>query len=146
MEASDAVHPPAADRDRSRVTSRFWLRVAPVDRVPLYEGRAVEIAGREIAIFNLGGRVLAIDNRCPHRGGPLADGIVAGDMVVCPLHGWRVGLATGQAGARGMASCVETYPVRVDDGVIVIGLPIADQASSRAGEVAAPLASGGGPR
>src|SRR6185369_2523810 len=71
-----------------------WVRVTRAETVPLREGRAVTLAGREIAIFNLGGRFLATDNRCPHQGGPLCDGIVAGDSVVCPLHAWKFKLET----------------------------------------------------
>jgi nitrite reductase (NADH) small subunit len=55
----------------------------------------VRFGDREIAIFNLGDRFLAVDNRCPHKGGPLSDGIVSGATVVCPLHAWKVNLETG---------------------------------------------------
>jgi nitrite reductase/ring-hydroxylating ferredoxin subunit len=65
---------------------RRWIRMTACDNVPPRERRAVMVADREIAIFNLGDRFLAVDNRCPHRGGPLCDGIVAGHAVVCPLH------------------------------------------------------------
>jgi len=102
-----------------------WVRISPCDSVPVREGRAVRVADREIALFNLGGHFLAVDNRCPHRGGPLADGIVSGASVVCPLHGWKVDLEAGcverPAGAN--APCLATYPVRVEGGTIVLGLP-----------------------
>ena len=55
-----------------------WVRVTAVENVPLREGRAVRVGDDEIAIFNLGDRFVAIENACPHRGGPLADGIVSG--------------------------------------------------------------------
>ena len=101
-----------------------WVRITAHNSIPLREGRTVTVAGREIAIFNLGYRVLAIDNRCPHRAGPLSDGIVTGTSVVCPLHGWRVALQTGAVERpAGTSACVETYPVRIDNGVIVVGLP-----------------------
>jgi nitrite reductase (NADH) small subunit len=106
------------------MNQRFWVWVAPADDIPPREGRVVSLAGREIAIFNLGGRFLATDNRCPHRGGPLADGIVSGAAIVCPLHGWRIGLACGRVERpAGTEACIETYPVRVDRGIVVIGLP-----------------------
>lgn len=128
METSDAVHSAATARNSLGMTARYWVWVTPVDNVPPREGRAVVVAGRDIAIFNLGDRFLATDNRCPHRGGPLADGIIAGDVVVCPLHGWRVNLCTGNAeGRAGSGACVETYPTRVDNGIIVIGLPGAER-------------------
>lgn len=106
------------------MTDRTWVRVASCDSVPLREGRAVRVAGRELAIFNLGDRFLAIDNRCPHKGGPLGDGIVAGASVVCPLHGWKVGLASGQVERpAGHQACVAAYPVRIAGGAVIVGLP-----------------------
>jgi nitrite reductase (NADH) small subunit len=124
VEGSNAVHPIAAAGDDHELTARYWLWLAPVDSVPLREGRAVSVGGRDIAIFNLGDRFVATDNRCPHRGGPLADGIIAGESVVCPLHGWKISFASGGVEGRGCEGpCVETYPTRVDNGVIVIGVP-----------------------
>src|SRR2546425_5451497 len=73
-----------------------WVRVTPCDSIPPREGREVVIGGRHIAVFNLGGRFFATDNRCPHKGGPLCDGIVTGAAVVCPLHAWKINLATGR--------------------------------------------------
>ncbi len=58
-----------------------WIRIAPCESIPPREGRAALVDGREIAIFNLGDRFLAVDNRCPHQSGPLCDGIVAGETV-----------------------------------------------------------------
>jgi nitrite reductase (NADH) small subunit len=108
------------------MTDYYWIRVTTVANVPPREGRAVILGDREIAIFNLGERFLATDNRCPHRGGPLCDGIVTGTSVVCPLHTWKISLATGDVerppGAKD--HCVATYPTRIDDGVIVVGLPV----------------------
>ena len=106
------------------MSERCWIWITEVENVPPREGRAVEVAGREIALFNLGGRFVATENRCPHKSGPLADGIVSGDSVVCPLHGWRVKLDCGTvARPQGEAACVETYPTRIDNGIIVVGLP-----------------------
>ena len=106
------------------MNERCWIWITQVENVPPREGRSVTVAGREIAIFNLGDRFAAIDNRCPDQGGPLADGIVAGESVVCPLHGWRVALVSGHVDRpSGAAACVEAYPIRVDNGMIVVGLP-----------------------
>ncbi|MGH9660263.1 MAG: nitrite reductase small subunit NirD [Bryobacteraceae bacterium] len=96
-----------------------WIRITEVANVPLREGRGVVVGGEEIAIFNLGDRFLAVQNRCPHAGGPLADGIVGGETVVCPLHGWKVCLTSGAAGPQSTA-CVATYPVRVENGIVLI--------------------------
>ena len=102
-----------------------WIRVATCDQIPPRQGRSVSIGDRELAIFNLGDRFFATDNRCPHKGGPLCDGIVTGVSAVCPLHAWKINLADGrverpQAGAD---HCVATYAVRVDDGVIAVSVP-----------------------
>jgi len=111
-----------------------WIRVTPVENLPLREGRAVSLGGREIALFNLGPstelgagvRVLATDNTCPHEGGPLCDGIVTGESVVCPLHAWKVNLASGcvERPTIGKDHCVATYPTRIEDGIVIIGLPV----------------------
>ena len=100
---------------------RRWIRVARCESIPPREGRAALINGKEIAIFNLGDRFLAVDNRCPHQSGPLCDGIVAGDAVVCPLHAWKVNLETGTVMRPvDQNDCLRTYAIRVDGGVISV--------------------------
>lgn len=120
------------------MTPHRWIRITASENIPPREGRAVEVAGREIALFNLGDRFLATDNRCPHQGGPLCDGIVTGTSVVCPLHAWKVDLASGGVERPAVAKehCVETYPVRVEDGIVVIGLPVPQGGARAAGEAA----------
>lgn len=105
--------------------TRRWIRIARCEDIPLREGRAVKLGVREIAIFNLGDRFLAVSNHCPHKNGPLAEGIVSGQSVVCPLHQWTVDLETG-AVARPAESvaCVERFRVRIEDGVVLVELPI----------------------
>lgn len=106
-----------------RSDARRWHEVdlGPLDFIPLGEGRAYIVAGRHIAVFRQrDGRVFAIDNRCPHRGGPLADGIVGGGVVICPLHAWKFDLHTGRCLGEDVA--LETYPVRVVNGRILVQL------------------------
>lgn len=102
-----------------------WVQVTACDNIPLREGRAVTLGRRTVAIFNLGDRFLATDNECPHEGGPLCDGIVAGDSVVCPLHAWKIRLDTGSV-ERPAAStaCVATYETRVEDGIVMVAMPM----------------------
>ena len=101
-----------------------WIRITACQNIPPREGRAVIVGDREIAIFNLGDRFLAVDNGCPHRGGPLCDGIVAGAAVVCPLHAWKVSLETGAVERPADAAAgVRTYATRVDTGVVLVELP-----------------------
>jgi nitrite reductase (NADH) small subunit len=127
------------------MTNSRWIRITGSDNIPPREGRAVLLDDREIAIFNLGpstelgagDRFLAVDNRCPHRGGPLADGIVSGGSVVCPLHAWKVDLHTGSVERpSGLQECVRSYPTRVEDGIVMIQIT-----SSVAAEIGAETAA-----
>lgn len=114
------------------MTERAWVCIAGGEQIPLREGRVVHVNRQEIAIFNLGDRFLATANRCPHRGGPLCDGIVTGDAVVCPLHAWKVNLETGAVERPQSEACVETFATRVIDGRLELAVP----ASSHAERVA----------
>ena len=116
-----------------------WVRVTTRDGVPPREGRRGMLGDREIALFNLGDRFFAADNRCPHRGGPLCDGIVTGTSVVCPLHAWKVNLDTGAVERPAAESgCVRTYPTRVDGDIVLVRLPLEHSDARRAGPVAPP--------
>jgi nitrite reductase (NADH) small subunit len=107
-----------------------WIRAVRCEDIPLREGRAVKLGAREIAIFNLGDRFLAVASRCPHRNGPLAEGIISGQSVVCPLHAWKISLETGTvARPADTLACVETYPVRVEDGIVLVELAVPSSAA-----------------
>lgn len=99
-----------------------WTPITRVENIPVREGRAVQAGDREIAIFNLNGRFLTIENTCPHKGGPLCDGIVSGATVVCPLHGQRFDLETGMPVLASQPTGVATFPTRVENGVIFVDL------------------------
>jgi nitrite reductase (NADH) small subunit len=112
--------------------TKKWVCITQVANIPLREGRSVRVGEREVAIFNLGDRFLAVENRCPHRGGPLADGIVSHGLVVCPLHAWKVDLATGSVTNHPESSqCVKTFPIRVQSGLIFIELSSAEYSQDR---------------
>ena len=85
------------------------------------QAKVVDVAGRSIAVFNVRGRFYAIDNLCPHRGGPLGEGDVEGNIVVCPWHGWRWDVTTG-ANANNPAVKVGCYPVTVEQGAVFVAL------------------------
>ena len=90
------------------------IEVGSLSAIPPGQGRNVEAWGQRIAIFHTRtGGVYAVQAECPHRRGPLADGLVGGTTLICPLHSWKFDLATGSAlfGDCGL----KTYPVRVDD-------------------------------
>ena len=102
-----------------------WCSITQARNIPLREGRSVRVAGHTIAIFNLGERFLAIENNCPHRGGPLSDGIVSGQTVVCPLHAWKIDLESGQATNRTEENlCVKTFATAVREGVLMLELSL----------------------
>jgi nitrite reductase (NADH) small subunit len=108
-----------------------WIRITQVENIPLREGRAVRIGADEIAIFNTGARFLAIQNRCPHGGGPLADGIISGNSVVCPLHGWKTCLESGSVERpKDLEVCVRTFPTKVEDGIVLVQIVHTDGASA----------------
>lgn len=108
-----------------------WIRITSTQNIPEREGRALTLNARPVAVFNLGDRFVALENRCPHGGGPLADGIVGGATVTCPLHNWRICLDSGSVTKPCDATSpeVRTYPVKVENGVILLGL---DEASAAA--------------
>jgi nitrite reductase (NADH) small subunit len=93
----------------------------------------VRIGDLEIAIFNLNGRFLTVENACPHKGGPLCDGIVTGHAVVCPLHGRHFDLESGMPIRASDPACLAVFPTRVEDGIILVDLG----AGARFGEEAA---------
>ena len=103
----------------SQLPSPTWHYVADCADIPLREGRRICYGDYDVALFNVGEGFLAVDNRCPHRQGPLADGIVAGKAVFCPLHSWKISLESGCALGGGEGS-VNTYPVKVVDGKVYI--------------------------
>ena len=108
-----------------------WIRITPEDSIPPREGRAVHLGSLSVAIFNTGERFLALENRCPHSGGPLADGIVGGTTVTCPLHNWRICLESGAVSkpcAAGV-SPVRTFAVKVQDGIVMLALEAAQAAA-----------------
>ncbi len=99
-----------------------WTPITKAVNIPLREGRAVRVGGREIAIFHLEDRYLTIDNQCPHKGGPLCDGILSGTTVICPLHGQRFNLETGMPVMASQAACLTTYATRVEQGIVFVDL------------------------
>jgi nitrite reductase (NADH) small subunit len=99
-----------------------WFDVGGVGDFPRRGARIVRTAGGDIAVFRTeGDGFFALDNRCPHRGGPLSEGIVHGDRVACPLHNWVIDLRTGRATGAD-EGCVAAFPVEVQNGRVFIDL------------------------
>ena len=98
------------------------IDIGRVDEVPVGEGRTFAVDGTQIAVFRLrDGSLRAVDAVCPHRGGPLADGLADDCVVVCPLHGHTFDMSTG-ADVSGADMSVRSYPVEDVGGTIRVTL------------------------
>jgi nitrite reductase (NADH) small subunit len=100
-----------------------WIDVGAIEDIPLRGARRVMTADGDIAVFRThDDRIFALRDRCPHKQGPLSQGIVHGHAVACPLHNWTISLQTGQAmGADAGNGCTPTVAVQVEGGRIFIG-------------------------
>ena len=100
------------------------VNIGPLDRIPLGEGRNVEVDGESVAVFRTrAGDLYAVQATCPHRGGPLADGILGGSRVVCPLHSYAFELATGEP-LRDGCPALRTYRTALSSaGEILLTVP-----------------------
>jgi nitrite reductase/ring-hydroxylating ferredoxin subunit len=96
--------------------------MATLDELPPGAAKEVEHEGRIYALFNIDGEIAAIDGICPHQGGPLAEGELAGTVVTCPWHGWQFDVRTGQAL---LASRIKqpVFPVRVEGRDVLVEVP-----------------------
>jgi len=96
-----------------------WTVICRVEDIPVLGARRVEREGAPaVAVFRNGeDKVFALLDRCPHKGGPLSQGIVFGESVACPLHNWTIGLVDGCARAPD-AGCTLRFSVRVADGIV----------------------------
>jgi nitrite reductase (NADH) small subunit/3-phenylpropionate/trans-cinnamate dioxygenase ferredoxin subunit len=101
------------------------VRAATVDQIPEDEGFVVEIKGREIAIFCCSGQYYAVENSCPHRGGPVAEGELENETITCPWHAWPFDLRTGECTINSAAK-LQTFQVQLQDGQVFIALDVED--------------------
>jgi nitrite reductase (NADH) small subunit len=96
------------------------IKVAKVSQFPKDLGKTITIGSREIALFRLAnGDFRAIENRCPHKGGVLVEGMVSGEHVFCPMHDWKINMTDGQVQAPDLG-CVKTYKVEIESDDIYI--------------------------
>ncbi len=98
-----------------------WTLICKIDDIPVLGSRRVERAqGLDVAVFrNTENEVFALLDRCPHKGGPLSQGIVFGTSVACPLHNWTIGLCDGQASAPD-EGCTPKFAVKLEDGQVFL--------------------------
>ena len=96
-----------------------FVAVAEASQVASDRGLRVSVGGREVALFNVDGQFYALDGSCPHRGGPLGEGITEDGRVYCPLHGWEFDVKTGACinNPEKPAAC---FPARLMDGKVEI--------------------------
>lgn len=99
--------------------SETFVLVGKVEDIPPGQSKAVKVHGRTIALFHVSGRFFAINNICPHKGGPLAKGKLKGYVVGCPWHDLQFDVRTG-FGTDGGGYCVASYDVRVQDGEVFV--------------------------
>ncbi|WP_245621769.1 nitrite reductase small subunit NirD [Sedimenticola selenatireducens] len=106
----------------SAVMSEKWVEIGKLDEIPRLGSRVVRTATDEIAIFRAADdSVFALSNRCPHKQGPLSEGILHGHRVTCPLHNWVIELENGEAVAPDVG-CARSYPVRLEGETIMLAI------------------------
>jgi len=100
-----------------------YLEIAPADQLPEGERLYIEVSGKQIVIFNLAGKLFAIGDICSHDNGPVGDGEIEENEIICPRHGGRFDIRTGKATSLPAVVDIPSYPVRVVEGRIEIGVP-----------------------
>lgn len=117
--------------------NKDWIDIGLAETIPLRGSRIVTSPRGDIAVFRAAdGTVFALYDRCPHKGGPLSQGIVFGNRVACPLHNWTIGLSDGLAQAPD-EGCTPRFAVKVDDGVVSLRT---DELASHATDLTRPVA------
>lgn len=98
-----------------------FITVASISELSVGSSKTVEVQGKVIALFNVGGKIYALDNTCLHQGGPLGEGRLEGEVVTCPWHMWEFNVRTGEKVGEPSLR-VATYPVQVDGDDIKVAL------------------------
>lgn len=100
-----------------------FVEIAPASELPNGERLFIDLGDKPIVIFNIAGQYFAIGDVCTHDDGPLGDGVIEGDHVVCPRHGAEFDIRTGQAVQMPAVVDIPAYPVQVQDGILFVGIP-----------------------
>jgi nitrite reductase/ring-hydroxylating ferredoxin subunit len=112
---------PAQEQKGERVMGKL-VKVVSTAEVPPGSGKLVEVEGKRIAVFNVGGRYHAIDDTCPHRGGPLSEGVLEGEVVTCPWHGSKFNVTSGAVLSPPAGSGVTHYSLQESGGELSVEL------------------------
>jgi 3-phenylpropionate/trans-cinnamate dioxygenase ferredoxin subunit len=100
-----------------------YVDIVPEDQFKVGERLFVEMGGKSIVLFNLAGRLFAIGDVCTHDNGPVGDGEIEENEIICPRHGGRFDIRTGKATSLPAVVDIPAYPVRVVEGMVQIGMP-----------------------
>lgn len=99
-----------------------WKKICTLEDIPRLGSRVVKSARGNIAVFRTADdEVFALHDKCPHKGGPLSQGLVAGKIVTCPLHAWKIQLENGEAVAPDVG-CAKPFAVKLEGGAVWIAL------------------------
>ncbi len=103
-----------------------WIEVIELTQIPVLGSRVIKTQERDIAVFRgSDDQVYAIRDACPHKNGPLSQGIMHGSSVTCPLHNWKIDLNSGEALGPD-EGCANVFPARVEDGLVYLQLKSAE--------------------
>jgi 3-phenylpropionate/trans-cinnamate dioxygenase ferredoxin subunit len=97
-----------------------WIPVCPLSELPPGAHRVVDVDGAPVAVFNLAGELYAIEDVCTHDGGILTGGPIEGDQIVCPRHGARFSIRTGEALSPPAFEPTASFPVRIESGIVQV--------------------------
>ena len=98
------------------------FEAAKASDIPIGGCVSVDVGGMGLALCNVEGTIYAVDNTCPHAGGPLGEGCLVGEVVECPWHGWKFNVRSGERPQNPQIT-VERFPVRIVDGIVQVELP-----------------------
>ena len=106
-----------------------WVEIAKLDEIPRLGARVLKTDTMDIAVFRTAtDEVFALRDLCPHKGGPLSQGIIHGATVTCPLHNWKIDLASGEAQGPD-EGCTRRFPIKVEVGRIFLALSVEETAA-----------------
>jgi len=106
-----------------------WTEIAKLEDIPKLGSRVVKTDTMDVALFRTrDDQVFALRDACPHKGGPLSQGIVHGTSVTCPLHNWKIDLASGEALGPD-EGCTNVFPTKVEGGKVFLGLKSSEAAA-----------------
>lgn len=116
---------------KAAMQTEKWIEVGAVSDIPKDGARVVKTPLGDIAVFrNMQDEVFALRDKCPHKGGPLSQGMIYGRTVTCPMHNWNIALETGMAVAPD-EGCAASFPVLVEGGKVFLSLTPKERCSNR---------------